>query len=133
MISSNVAALAERPAQTTDTRPHAWLTAVKGAESRKALNIRVLDLREVTSFCDFFVLASGSNPKQVQAIAEGVDMELRTIGERAISVEGYDNAEWILADYGDFIVHIFSEKSREFYDLERLWRAAKELSIPAAS
>ena len=124
---------AERPPASVDGRPHAWLTAVRGAEGKKALNIKVLDLREVTSFCDFFVIASGTNPKQVQAIAEGVDRELRTIGERANAVEGYDNAEWILADYGDFIVHIFSEKSREFYDLDRLWRAAHSVEIPPSS
>ena len=114
-----------------DGRPAAWLAAVRGAESRKATDIQVLDLREITTFCDFFIIASGSNPKQVQAIAEGVDMELRKIGERANAVEGYDNAEWILADYGDFIIHIFSEKARQFYDLERLWRAAKTVEIPA--
>ena len=117
--------------QRADGRPHAWLTAVRGAEAKKALDIKVLDLREVTSFCDFFIIASGANPKQVQAIAESVDRELRTIGERANAVEGFDNAEWILADYGDFIVHIFSEKAREFYDLERLWRAAHTVEIPA--
>ena len=103
---------------------------MRAAESKKALDIRVLDLRDVTSFCDFFVIASGTNPKQVQAIAEEVDVALRKVGERANSVEGFDNAEWILADYGDFIVHIFSEKSRAFYDLERLWRAARDVSIP---
>ena len=103
---------------------------MRAAESKKALDVRVLDLRDVTSFCDFFVIASGTNPKQVQAIAEEVDVALRKVGERANSVEGFDNAEWILADYGDFIVHIFSEKSRAFYDLERLWRAARDVSIP---
>ena len=103
---------------------------MRAAESKKATDIQVLDLREVTTFCDFFVLATGSNPKQVQAIAEGIDMELRTIGERANSVEGFDNAEWILADYGDFIIHVFSEKSRQFYELERLWRAARSVVIP---
>jgi ribosome-associated protein len=92
----------------------------------------VLDLREVTSFCDFFVLASGTNPKQVQAVAEEIDKELRKIGERANSVEGFENAEWILADYGDFIIHVFSEKARQFYELERLWRAARTVEIPPA-
>ena len=105
---------------------------MRAAESKKALDVKVLDLREVTTFCDFFIIASGTNPKQVQAIAEEVDRELRTISERANAVEGFDNAEWILADYGDFIVHIFSEKSREFYDLERLWRAAYVCEIPPA-
>lgn len=117
---------------TADGRPHAWLTAVRAAESKKALDVRVLDLRDVTSFCDFFIVASGTNPKQVQAIAEEVDRQLRTVGEHANSVEGWDNAEWILADYGDFIVHIFSEKAREFYDLERLWRAGHKVEIPPA-
>ena len=112
-------------------RPPAWLTAVRAAESKKALDIQVLDLREITSFCDYFVIATGTNPKQVQAIAEEIDMQLRTIGERANSVEGFDNAEWILADYGDFIVHVFSEKARGFYELERLWRAARKVAIPA--
>ena len=108
---------------------HAWETAVRAADSKKALDIRVFDLREITTFCDYFVIASGTNPKQVQAIAEEVDMALRKISERANSVEGFDNAEWILADYGDFIVHIFSEKARAFYDLERLWRAAREIPV----
>jgi ribosome-associated protein len=112
-------------------REPAWLIAVRAAEEKKALDVQVLDLREITSFCDFFVLATGTNPKQVQAIAEGVDMALRKAGERATAVEGYDNAEWILADYGDFIVHIFSEKARGFYDLERLWRAGRKVEIPA--
>ena len=115
-----------------DGSPHAWVTAVHAAESKKALNVKVLDLREVTSFCDFFIIASGTNPKQVQAIAEGIDRELRTVGERANAVEGFDNAEWILADYGDFIVHVFSEKAREFYDLERLWRAAHDVPLTPA-
>lgn len=127
------AAPAESTPQNAVERPHAWLTAVRAAESKKAIDPRVLDLREVTSFCDFFVIASGSNPKQIQAIAEEIDIELKKIGERAISVEGFDNAEWILADYGDFIVHIFSEKAREFYELERLWRAAKDIEIPKGS
>ncbi len=104
---------------------------MRAAESRKATDIQVLDLREVTTFCDFFVIASGSNPKQVQAIAEAIDMDLRKIGERANAVEGFDNAEWILADYGDFIVHVFSDKARQFYELERLWRAARPVEIPA--
>jgi ribosome-associated protein len=113
-------------------RPPAWQTVVRAAESKKALDIQVLDLREITSFCDYFILASGTNPKQVQAIAEEVDIELRKIGERANAVEGFDNAEWILADYGDFIVHIFSEKARGFYELERLWRTAHKVEIPAS-
>ena len=130
-LPTTAAATVVSTASSTESgKPHAWLTAVRAAEAKKALDVRVFDLREVTSFCDYFVIASGTNPKQVQAIAEEVDIQLKKINERANAVEGFDNAEWILADYGDFIVHVFSEKSREFYDLERLWRAAKELSFP---
>jgi ribosome-associated protein len=110
----------------------AWLTAVRAVDSRKGSDIRVLDLREVTSFADFFVIATGSNPRQIQAIAEEVRKRLKERGERPINVEGLNNAEWVLADYGDFIVHIFAPQSRQYYDLERLWRHAKDVPIPAA-
>ena len=107
-----------------------WLVAVRAAESKKAIDIQVLDLREVTSFADYFVICTGSNPRQVQAIAEDIDIELAKIGEKASSLEGFKNAEWVLADYGDMIVHVFSPKAREFYELERLWRHAKKVEIP---
>jgi len=85
----------------------------------------------VTSFADYFVICNGTNPRQIQAISDAVGEELEKEGERAVSIEGYQNAEWILVDYGDFLVHIFSEKSREYYQLERLWRHAKDVEIPA--
>jgi ribosome-associated protein len=107
-----------------------WLTAVRAAESKKALDIRVLDLREVTSFADFFVICSGSNPKQIQAISEEIGLELGKQGEYPVSVEGFSNAEWILADLGDYLIHVFSPKARAFYELERLWRHAKVVEIP---
>ncbi len=91
----------------------------------------MLDLREITSFTDYFVVCSGSNPRQIQAISDEVSLELKRRGSLPLSLEGYDNAEWILADYGDFVVHIFSERARLFYDLERLWRQAKVVEIPA--
>jgi ribosome-associated protein len=90
----------------------------------------VLDLREVTSFADFFVICSGSNPKQIQAISEEIGLELGKLGEYPVSVEGFGNAEWILADFGDYLIHVFSPKSRAFYELERLWRHAKVVEIP---
>lgn len=77
------------------------------------------------------MICSGSNQRQIQAISDAVGEELAKVGERPNSVEGYNNAEWILADYGDFIVHILSEHAREFYDLERLWRHAKDVQVPA--
>lgn len=93
----------------------------------------MLDLREVTSFADFFVLATGSNPKQIQAIAEEIGRQLADVGEHPVSVEGFENAEWVLADYGDYLIHVFSDKARAYYDLDRLWRHAKTVEIPPAS
>jgi ribosome-associated protein len=114
----------------TNVAPPTWLVAVRAAESKKATDIKVLDLRPVTSFADYFVICTGSNPKQVQAIADEVGWQLKKFGERPNSLEGYSQAEWILADYGDLLVHVFSTKAREYYGLERLWRAAKTVPIP---
>ena len=91
----------------------------------------VLDLREVTSFTDYFVICGGSNVRQNQAISDEVYTLLKAKGELPVSVEGYDNAEWILADYGDFIVHVLLPATRDFYELERLWRHARKVEIPA--
>lgn len=87
----------------------------------------------ITSFTDYFVICTGANQRQIQAIAEEVGLAVkRQARELPFSLEGYQQAEWVLADYGDMIVHIFSPKSREYYDLERLWRGAKAVEIPAA-
>lgn len=93
----------------------------------------MLDLREVTSFADFFVVCSGTNSRQIQAIIEVVGSELAKRGEMPVSVEGFGNAEWVLADYGDFLVHVFSEKARAYYELDRLWRHTKIVAIPEDS
>src|SRR2546430_140449 len=106
-----------------------WRTAVAAAESKQAKDIRVLDLREISSFADFFIIATGMNSRQIQAISEEVEVELKKRGERPNSVEGFTHAEWILMDYGDYIVHIFSEKARAYYDLQRLWRDAKLVQL----
>jgi ribosome-associated protein len=108
-----------------------WLIAVRAAESKKATDLRVLDLTGITSFTDYFVICTGSNPKQIQAIADEIGMKLKESGELPHCLEGYNQAEWILADYGDFLVHVFSEKARSYYDLERLWRHAKDVPIPS--
>ena len=108
-----------------------WLLAVRAAESKKATDIRVLDLTGITSFADYFVICTGANQRQIQAISDEVHLQLkRQAGELPISVEGYEQGEWVLADYGDLLVHIFSPKSRDYYDLERLWRSAKPIRIP---
>ncbi len=105
--------------------------ALHAAGEKKAHDLVVLDLREVASFTDFFIIASGTNVRQVQAIADEVQEQLRKhLGVKPARVEGYNSAEWVLLDYGDFILHVFEEKSRRFYDLERLWRDAVRVPLP---
>jgi ribosome-associated protein len=102
---------------------------VHAAESKQAQDILVLDVREVSSFSDCFVLCSGTNSRQIQAIADEIEFQLKQLGEYPTSIEGYQNAAWVLIDYGDLVIHIFSEKARVYYDLERLWRDAKPVKL----
>jgi ribosome-associated protein len=105
--------------------------ALHAAGEKKAHDLVVLDLREVASFTDYFVIASGTNVRQVQAVADEVQEQLRKhLRVKPARVEGYNSAEWVLLDYGDFIFHVFEEKSRRFYDLERLWRDAARVPLP---
>jgi ribosome-associated protein len=127
--STSLLARAER-LKPPKTEP-LWLVAVRAAESKQAKNIRVLDLREVTSFADHFIICNGSNTRQNQAIADEIGKQLKERGEFPNSIEGYANAEWVLMDYGDYLIHVFSEKARAYYDLERLWRDAKPLEWTA--
>ena len=118
-------------AQDIQSPDPTWLVAVRAAESKKAADTQVLDLRGITSFADFFVIATGANSRQVQAISDEVGLQLKQrAGELPHGIEGYNQAEWVLADYGDLLVHIFSLKAREYYSLERLWRNAKTIEIP---
>ncbi len=96
--------------------------ALKALEDKKALDVRVLDISHVTVLADYFLIASGSNRNQVQAMADQVEEELRKIGCTPRQIEGYQTANWVLLDYGDIIIHIFDEENRLFYDLERIWR-----------
>jgi ribosome-associated protein len=100
--------------------------AIQACLEKKAEELSILEM-EKGSVADYFVLCSGTNPRQVQAISDEVEMRLKKVGIRPNNIEGYNNAEWILLDYVDFVVHIFSEKARKFYDLERLWKSAKRL------
>ena len=105
--------------------------ALHCASDKKAFNLTVVDLREIASFTEFFVIAGGANQRQVQAIADEIQEQLKKqLDERPIRIEGYNAAEWILMDYGDFVIHIFEQKAREFYDLERLWRDARKVKLP---
>ena len=105
--------------------------ALTCASEKKAFNLVALDLREVASFTEFFIIASGANQRQVQAIADEIEDQLKAqLKSRPVRTEGYSTADWLLMDYGDFIVHIFEQKAREFYDLERLWRDARKVDLP---
>jgi ribosome-associated protein len=124
----NVRANPQPVAEQLDERV---LAALHAAAEKKAIEPVVMDLREIASFTDYFVIVSGANERQVQAISDEVYETLKKAGHAALRVEGYKTAEWILLDYGDFVVHVFEQKARKFYDLERLWRESKRVELPA--
>jgi ribosome-associated protein len=99
--------------------------AIEAALDKKALDSVVLDLGELCSFTDYFLVCTGTSTRHNQSIADNVEETLKRHGVRPLHIEGYNEGEWILMDYVDFVVHIFSARAREFYDLERLWRAGK--------
>lgn len=105
--------------------------ALHCASEKKAFEMVALDLREIASFAEFFVICSGANQRQAQAISDEIQEQLKKeLSRRPVRIEGYRTAEWILMDYGDFIVHIFEKEARGFYDLQRLWRDAKQVQLP---
>jgi len=103
--------------------------AARAADEKKAQEILVLRLSAITEFTDYFIICTGNSSRQTQAIADAVTESLKEIKTRPLHTEGYNNAEWILIDYGAFVVHIFTEQSRSFYDLERLWRDAEKVEV----
>jgi len=113
-----------------DGLPRDIQAAVEAARGKKAVDVVVLDLRSLDSFTDFFVICSGQNVRQVQAIADAIEDGLRREQVRPAHVEGFERAEWVLLDYFDFVVHVFSSQRREFYALDRLWGSAERVSLP---
>jgi|ERR1700722_12381166 ribosome-associated protein len=102
--------------------------AIQACLDKKAEELSILEMEKGSgAFTDYFVLCSGTNPRQVQAIADEVELRLKATGLYPTHVEGYKQAEWVLVDYVDFVVHVFSEKARKYYDLERLWKTATRL------
>ena len=102
--------------------------AISACREKKAEEVTVLQLeKDSGAFTDYFVVCSGTNPRQMQAISDEVEQRLEKSGLRAAHIEGYKQADWVLLDYIDFVVHIFSEKTRKYYDLERLWKSAQRL------
>ncbi|MBK6749808.1 MAG: ribosome silencing factor [Pyrinomonadaceae bacterium] len=123
--------IAVPPTPFVDLDPEVRL-AIQCASEKKAFDLVALDLRDIASFTEFFIIASGANQRQVQAIADEINEQLKKqLNSNAVRIEGYSSAEWVLLDYGDFVVHIFDKDAREFYDLTRLWHDAKRVSLPA--
>ncbi len=123
-----------RPEQRRRTRlPKAVELAVKAAEDKKASDITVLDLRKASAFTDYFVICSGGNARQIRAITDAVIEALAATGSKPAHVEGSDRSEWVLLDYFDVVVHVFSPETRAFYGLERLWGNAEHVNLQPAT
>ena len=118
-----------RPQAQTLGTEEAVTIAARAAADKKATDQVVLDLREAASFTEYFLICTGASTRQVQAVSNAIEEALLKNGKRPLHIEGYSSAEWILLDYGDFIVHVFSSASRRFYDLERLWRDAPRVEV----
>jgi len=116
--------------RTPQRLPKEVTHAVAAAEDKKAVDVALLDLRKAAGFADYFLICSGTNPRQIRAIADGIVEALARAGSKPAHVEGYDRSEWILLDYFDFIVHIFAPETRLFYGLERLWGNAERVDLP---
>ena len=109
--------------------PSELVTALEAAREKKATDLVLLDLRKAGAFTDYFLVCTGANPRQVHAIADAVEQALKSVQIRPAHVEGHKRAEWVLLDYFDFIVHVFSPAARAFYGLERLWGNAKRIEL----
>lgn len=134
-VETQEATAGDAPPLATEAAPEEglderMLAALHAAGDKKAHDLLALDLRPVASFTDFFLIGSAQNTRQVQAIADEIVERLRAMGSRAARVEGYNSAEWVLLDFGDFVFHIFEQKARRFYELERLWRDAARVVLP---
>ena len=117
--------------KSTPRMPKAIHTGIAAALDKKAGDVVIMDLRKASSFTDFFVLCTGQNMRQVKAIAEAIEAALKKDGLKPSLVEGYNKAEWVLLDYFDFIFHVFTPSTREFYGLERLWGSAEKIPVEA--
>lgn len=103
--------------------------AYRALEDKKGENIQILEVGEVSVICDYFIIANGNNPSQITALVDSVDEKLAKAGMPAPRIEGHQNSSWVLMDYGDIIVHVFSKEDREFYNLERIWADCKKIEI----
>lgn len=108
-------------------------TIVSAADDKKAFDIKVLNISEITSIGDYFVILSGNSQRQVISITDAIEEKMEAAGYKLINKEGYRVGKWVLLDYGDILVHIFYKEDRDFYNLERLWMDAIEVNVDVAS
>jgi len=114
---------------TKRSLPREVKISIEASQAKKGEDLIVLDLRGISSFTDFFVIMHGNSPRQNTALYESVEQELKKENIKPLSIEGKKHTEWVLMDYGNFIVHVFSKKAREYYSLEKLWGDASKLSV----
>ena len=130
-MSTNDPIRDDAPAEINDLEK--LMLAAEAAATRKALQMTAIDIRKIASFAEFFLVCSGTSTRQVQAIADEVmDRLKKERNSRPLHTEGFEAGTWVLLDYGDLIVHVFTEEAREFYQLERLWRDADRVALPEA-
>ena len=121
----------DKRTKTEDPSRAKALACAKAAIEKKAENIKILDLSELSSFTDYFVICSALSDRQVHAIADSVEHEMESCGYTLVNSEGYSDGRWVLLDFGDVIVHVFLDALREYYDLETLWSDAPRIPVPA--
>ena len=103
--------------------------AYNALDEKKGINMSIIDISEISTLADYFIIAGGNNENQVKALANSVEEEMYKVDCKPKHIEGFDNANWILMDFSDIIVHVFNEEDRLFYDLERIWRDGKHLEV----
>lgn len=116
---------------TGDPSKDKALECARAAIDKKAENLRVLDLTQISGFTDYFVICSGMSDRQVQAIADSVEAAMIAQDREPISIEGYSEGRWVLMDFGDVVIHVFLDALREYYDLENLWADAPRVKVPS--
>ena len=130
MVEKKTARPGESAARPSDPALERALVAARVAEENRGRNVVVLDLRELTTMFDYFVLATGTSRRQLHAMSEEIDHALEDdLGDRRMGIEGYAESRWILLDYGDVVIHLFDEETRSYYGLEDLWGQARRVSI----
>ena len=122
---------APAPKMPADSSLDQALSCARAAIEKKAENTRILNLTEISSFTDYFVICSGTSDRQVQAIADSVETLMDSLGHNLLSSEGYSEGRWVLMDFGSVVVHIFLDALRDYYDLENLWKDAPQVKIPS--